>query len=213
MSKPYPTCDAKTRSGGSCDQPAGNRTNHPGFGKCWKHGGASPLAEVAGQVALAHRDYQVMGVPVDISPQDALLECIRIAAGEVAYFSTRISELEHEEAIGPVLTTTDRPLKEEKGAEDPHTIVQEIRTEQPQLHIFIRARQQAMDRLVNYSATALRVGLEERLVRVAEMEGEVIAIAIAATMQELGVPDSPEVRSVVRRNLTIAAQNRGLLAA
>jgi hypothetical protein len=34
-------CGAKTQSGGRCKNKAGFRTEHPGFGKCFKHGGAS----------------------------------------------------------------------------------------------------------------------------------------------------------------------------
>ena len=34
-------CEAKTRAGKNCRQPSGNRTNHPGTGRCWLHGGRS----------------------------------------------------------------------------------------------------------------------------------------------------------------------------
>lgn len=34
-----PRCGAKKRAGGTCRQFAGERTAHPGEGKCWRHGG------------------------------------------------------------------------------------------------------------------------------------------------------------------------------
>lgn len=39
-------CGARTRSGGrhrTCHQPAGSRTDHAGQGRCWLHGGRSPV--------------------------------------------------------------------------------------------------------------------------------------------------------------------------
>ena len=36
-------CGAKTRSGGKCKQPAGLRTDHPGEGRCYLHGGMTPI--------------------------------------------------------------------------------------------------------------------------------------------------------------------------
>lgn len=36
-------CGAKTRSGKPCKQKAGARTDHPGQGRCWLHGGRTPI--------------------------------------------------------------------------------------------------------------------------------------------------------------------------
>lgn len=36
-------CGAKTRAGGRCKNVAGMRTDHVGQGKCWLHGGATPI--------------------------------------------------------------------------------------------------------------------------------------------------------------------------
>lgn len=36
-------CGAKTKSGKPCDHPAGFRTDHPGSGRCYLHGGATPV--------------------------------------------------------------------------------------------------------------------------------------------------------------------------
>ena len=39
MKKPDAKCNGRKRSGGYCRQPAGWRTDHPGQGRCRKHGG------------------------------------------------------------------------------------------------------------------------------------------------------------------------------
>lgn len=195
-------CGALTRSGKGCKQRAGARTNHTGTGRCWLHGGASPRAEVTGVVQLARREAAVMGAPLDnLTPEVALLECIRIAGGEVAYASERIADLAPEDAVGPVTTVTDRPLKEEKGAESLEYRVEEVTKGPPALHIWIEVRAKAMDRLVNYSKVAIAAGLEERRVRIAEAQGSLMAEAVRGILVDLGVIDDPRTPEVVRKHL------------
>jgi hypothetical protein len=40
---PHARCGAKTRAAGRCKQIAGTRTDHLGQGRCWLHGGLSPI--------------------------------------------------------------------------------------------------------------------------------------------------------------------------
>ena len=202
---PKQQCGAKTRRGTACKRQAGWGTSHLGTGRCRRHGGASPQAELSGQLVIARHQAQVMGTPLPIEPHEAILQCIAIAAGEVRYASERIAELELDEAAGSVVTTHIRPLKLEKGADDSTSTVQEIRHEAPALHIWIVTRRQAMDRLVQYSATALKAGVEERRVRVAETVGQALADAIRGVLTDLGVIDDPRAPAVVRKHLTLVA--------
>lgn len=189
-------CGGEKRKGGKCTQPAGWGTQHPGAGHCKLHGGSGPAAQVKGLVELARREQSVMGAPLSIEPQDAILECIRISAGEVAYASERISELEVSDAVGPVMTRMERSGE---------NAVEEVREGPPALHVWITVRRQAMDRLVAYSFAALKAGIEERRVRVAEQQGMLLAQAIQGILRELGVSDRPEVASVVRKHLTLVS--------
>jgi hypothetical protein len=163
-------------------------------------------------VILARREQQVMGMPLSIEPQDAILECIRIAAGEVAYASERISVLDEGEAVGPVTThslrrTIGAAVDEDVESDNPISdgVVADTRAGPPALHIWIQVRRQAMDRLVQYSFAALKAGIEERRVRVAEQQGMLLAQAIQGILRELGVQDRPEVAGIVRKHLTVDA--------
>ncbi len=198
-------CGARTKKGTPCEQVAGHGTSHVGVGCCKLHGGASPQAEVSGQVVLARREAAVMGVPLDIEPHNAILECIRISAGEVQYASERIAELDPSEAVRPVTVTTTRPLKYAGGAESATERAEEIKLEAPQLHIWIQARRQAMDRLVQYSAVAIKAGIEERRVKIAEGQGQLLAQVIKNVLTDLGVIDHPKAPETVRRHLTLVA--------
>lgn len=200
--EPDHLCRGLTTAGGYCGKTAGWGTNHAGAGRCKLHGGAAPSGEISGQILLARREYQVMGVPIDISPIDALLECIRIAAGEVAYASNEIARLAPAEAVGPVISTLERPMKGEYGVEL-HDVAKETRSEAPQLHIWIRVRQAAMDRLVSYSATAIKAGVDIALVQIAEETAQRLATAVAGILTDLGVRDHPEAPNVVRKHLQL----------
>lgn len=41
--EPYTKCGARLKRGGICGQRAGARTDHEGAGKCWLHGGLTPI--------------------------------------------------------------------------------------------------------------------------------------------------------------------------
>ena len=96
-------------------------------------------------VELARRERTALGAPMDIEPQDGILECIRIAAGEVREAADRIADL---------------------APEDIETLA-----------TWSTIRHEAMDRLA-YCFGALRVGLEERLVRIGERQAMLIAHAV-----------------------------------
>lgn len=187
---PMSNCGARTRSGGTCGLPAGHGTEHVGTGRCKLHGGSTPNAQVAGLIQLATRRAVVMGVPLDINPHDGILECIRITAGEVRYASERIAELQADEAVLPIVTTTRRPMKGMGGSEDAEYVAEEVRTESPQLHIWIQVRQKAMDRLVTYSATAIKAGIEERQIRLVERIGEQLSTVFERVIA--AIPDLSE---------------------
>jgi hypothetical protein len=110
------------------------------------HGGSEPHAEVNGMVELARRERTALGAPMDIEPQDGILECIRIAASEVREASDRIADL---------------------APEDIETLA-----------TWSTIRHEAMDRFTAYCFGALRVGLEERLVRIGERQAMLIAHAV-----------------------------------
>ena len=205
-------CGAKTRSGATCKHEAGWGTQHVGVGRCKLHGGSTPYGQVNGVLELARREQVVMGAPIRISPQDAILECIAIAAGEVRYCSDMVAELSAAEAVGPVTTSMLRVAVD--GAEDqadedasaPELVTAaETRYGPPQLHIWILARDRALDRLMLYTTAALKLHIEERLVRIAEGQAALLAQAVKGILSDLGVQDHPEAPSIVRRHLTLLA--------
>jgi hypothetical protein len=176
----YCAAHRKTRdeNGGDlyCMKKAGWGTDHPGFGRCKYHGGSSPQHR-----ARAERNRQItfMGRPKDISALDAIVWAIKITAGEVEWLSSQIAEINNK----------------------PDWI--EFTISGKQLHVFQRARADALDRLVRYSKDAIALGLAERTVRMAEQFGATIARLLEGIQKDLDL--SPSQRSVwpvvVRKHL------------
>ena len=94
-----------------------------------------------------------MGSPMDIEPHEAILWCVRIAAGEVAFMTTMIGTIDS----------------------DPQEQLIESYIGGRQLNLWVRERHHAMERLARWSKLALDAGVAERQVRVAERYGELIA--------------------------------------
>jgi hypothetical protein len=159
-------CGAKKRNGdGLCQKPKGFGTSHPGIGKCKYHGGTgSP-----GAMHAAREQAVFMGAPKNINPIDAIMWCIRIAAGEVEWLSNRMQEIEQEEWY------EFTPLGK-------------------QLHVLARERAAAQERLVKFSKDALQMGLAERAVRLAEMYGSSIAMLLRGIESELEL--TPKQRAI-----------------
>jgi hypothetical protein len=204
----YPrTCGARKKRGGLCRAPAGRGTPHPGYGSCCLHGGNTRTGEIAVARYEATAELARYGSALDVEPHEALLLCIRIAAGEVQSATEYVASLKENELLERPEELLRRPLHGERGAEEPRTVVQETRRLQAQLNVWIRIRQEAMDRLVRYSGAALRSGLEERLVQVAEVQGKLLAAAVHGILVDLGVADRPEAPAIVRKHLTTIAQH------
>lgn len=199
-------CGAKRRHGGTCTQPAGAMTSHYGTGKCKWHGGASPKAELSGALVLARREMSAMGRALPIDPAEAILECIATAWGEVRYCDEKIAQLEADgqDLAGHVVSTVDRPLKEEKGAESSTERAVEKHTGPPALSIWVRARREAMRDAVAFSAVALRNNIEERKVKLAEREAERVAQAFRRFCEIMGHdPRAAEVKAGMRQALVL----------
>jgi hypothetical protein len=190
-------CGGKTRSrpGGRCTKPKGWGTDHLGIGSCKLHTGSTRN----GEKSAAKETALVMGAAMDMEPHEALLWCVRVAAGEVQYASERVAELSEEDAVGPVVTT--RPLKYEKGAD---SLTERVTEEQaPAVHVWIDVRQKALAALAKYSKMAIDAGVAERQVQLAERYGEMIASLIGGILGDLELTKDQQAaaREIVPRRL------------
>jgi hypothetical protein len=189
-------CDKQRRDGYPCSRQAGHGTDHVGVGPCSVHdaeakrqraqlmnehvvndmrNGRVRMRNGKKVLAEAHTFY---GAPKDINPMEAIIWMIKIAAGEVQWLSDKIAEVSRQDWIE-------------------ETVVGR------QVHLWVRERQNAMDRLARYAKWAIDAGIAERQVRVMEVYGESIARMLRGILNELELTAEQRDRApdIVRRHL------------
>lgn len=140
-------------AGGRCTQAPGWGTGHPGIGHCKLHGGntSSHVANV--EKELASRSVITFGLPREVDPQQALLEEVHRTAGHVAWLQAKIASL-----------PTDADLKQlDKGE----------RLERPA--VWVEMYQAERKHQTRVAEAAIRCGIAERQVRLAEAQGAQLA--------------------------------------
>lgn len=187
----YTICGA-VRRGKTCHNTAGQGTDHYGYGTCKHHGGAMPNHKLAAAKEEAvHVAMQIMGPAVEIEPMDALLLCVKIAAGEVAYATWKIEQLNPDEELISEVSETVR----EATGEHAESFEEVSKTNMVTLNVWIQARQAATDRLARYSKMALDAGVAERQVLLAEAAGDSLALMIKKILDGLNLSAAQEERA------------------
>lgn len=168
---------------------------------CKIHGGGAPqvraeAARRAGQEAL-HTAAVTYGLPVDVSPTQALLDEIQWTAGHVAWLRDRVQELEQGE-----LTWGRTEYREGAGGEkDGWSSI-----ERAGANVLLELYEKERRHLVAVTTAALSAGIEERRVRLQEEQGVLVAEAIRAMLSDLGLdPADPGVMRVVSSRLYAVA--------
>lgn len=128
-----------------------------------------------------------LGLPVDISPSDALLDEVRRTAGHVFWLLAKVQS----EDGGAFV-----PMKSEDS--HPGNGLQSV---------WYRTYQAERAHYVNVCAQALKAGVEERRVKLAEHQGAAVAGAIRAILADLGLTAEQQslVSDVVPRHLRLLA--------
>lgn len=148
---------------------------------CPKHGGSSPQARKAAALRLqeegARRAMTAYGQSFNTTATEALLNEVCRTAGHVEWLSQKVAELQE----GELIWGTTR-VKE--GGQDGGT------TQEAQAHMWLKLYREERAHLVRVCSEAIRCGIEERYVRLAEAHGQLVADALKAILGDLNL--SPE---------------------
>ena len=179
-------CGAKRKNGKPCQLRAGLGTDHPGVGACKHHCGSVPSSRTAARRRLAEAAVAFYGLPREVDPHTALLEEVHRAAGHVEWLAERVREIK-----GP------KALLWSEGDEKTPTQVPSV--------LLLQLYNTERDRLADRAATAIRCGIAERTVRLAEDQGKLMARVITGIFRDLGIDIAePSVRVAVRKHLALA---------
>jgi hypothetical protein len=126
-----------------------------------------------------------MGAPIDMNPVEAIIWSIRITAGEVKWLSEKIAELD-----------------EKDWHED--TIIGR------QMHLYVRERRDRVGLLYKMGNDAIKLGLAERAIKMAEMYGVALSRFIMGVLEDLQLTPEQAQRApqVVRKHLIALEGNK-----
>lgn len=176
-------CKATARSGEQCRRPS-----MKGGTVCASHGGKSPQVKAAAARRLAEQEaakaVRLFAAPVDIDPARALVELVQWTAGEVAYWREQVRAL----ADGNPEALTWGITREKQGGEDHGT------TLEAKPNVAYLMLTDAQDRLAKYATAALKAGVEERRVKLAEDQGALVAQVIRSILDQLNLTSEQQAR-------------------
>jgi len=181
-------CGAKTKAGTPCKQWA-----IQGGTRCRKHGGAAPQVRAKAEVRAEVMRWGLGDATVD--PGEVLLRLVAQSAARAARYADELEKAVEEHGfitamVGESMVATQFNV---------HKSGEYIRA-------LAKLEAEERDRCANFAAKAIAAGLNERMVRVAERQGEMLAGMVTAALAEAALP--PEMAQRVRAS--IARQVREL---
>jgi hypothetical protein len=181
-------CGGKKRQGeGTCTQPAGWGTPHPGAGRCKLHGGCAPSGVKAGEAALVEkRTRELFGkIAPERKPIDNPLAAYAEFAGRVmAWLDAMDMQLDELRTVG---------YESERVGE--------------QIHAAIQLYERAMDRANTVLSSYARLNIDDRLAGITRQQAEQVVRALDAVIVFLGAtgPRAIEARKVGAQHLRLIA--------
>lgn len=169
LEEPRRLCGSRDRGTETlCTNPAGQRTPHPGWGKCWRHAGATvagSLAAAKQEATAALEQLPAFGELVDITPHEAIVFMVRRSAGMVAWLEAKVQLLDDEDMFYENQAKNLQP--------------------NPWLTLLSDER----DRLVKYAKTAADAGVAERAIQLAEQQGAMVANVLRSVLDQMGLDE------------------------
>ena len=198
-------CGAKTPNGKkykTCHNCAGFRTEHVGYGHCFKHGGRTPKQQIGAELEKAREGCMRLGTPVGTNPFDSLVKLQAEAMGTVEYFRRQVEALDPDMVFVRPTSILRRPLGEGSAGENPGIVVEEITEAPVELNVKYKAWREARADLERVAKTIAQLGLAERMVRLEEQLKDRDVRALTRFLKELGVSaDDPKTDKAIKRFL------------
>jgi hypothetical protein len=178
----------------TCPNRAGLNTYHDGWGPCWVHGGAKWSGRAESGWIMAH----AYAAQLNVSPWDALLLAVRIAAGKVAYTEQVLAE-----------ATDDREL-DGRWARDENGILVDPTSGEPlgvgafrDRSWWVAKNEYWTRELAKTAKMAIDAGVAERMVEAQVLQVQLIARPIEKVLQVLGLSPEQEMlaRATMRKEL------------
>jgi hypothetical protein len=144
-----------------------------------------------------------MGDPIEVDPGVALLQEIHRSAGHVAWLAAKINSLEEDDLVWGERAITD----EESFGDDGRNYTIKKTERRAEISKWYDLYEKERRHLASISTAALKAGVEERRVRIAERGVDALEMAITLALQDLGVdPHTIRARAAIGYRLKQALE-------
>lgn len=161
----------------------------PGLTVCKMHGGGSKAAKQAAARNIAQanaaRSAAQIGLPLEISPQQALLDEVQRSAGMVAFYQDRVNEVTGNRTGDLIFSLTKYEEVQSETLGNSETT-----TTEAGVHVWLQLLNEERDRLTRVSLAAIKAGIAERRVQLAEQQGHALVGVIRAILARLDLNPS-----------------------
>lgn len=165
-------------------EPCGNWPMH-GQTVCHAHGGRARQNRKAAADRMAEQEVRDLavtyGLPVETTPEQAILDEVQRTAGHVQWLEQQVRSMTKGELVWGM-------TKSKEGGDDAGT------TEEAVPPVLLRLYQEERKHLVTVCAAAMRAGIEERRVKLAEQQGALVAQVIRAVLADLDLTSEQQAR-------------------
>lgn len=206
------------------EKPCGKWPMH-GQSVCSTHGGRGRNREAGARQWAKERQHQremnrlenavkTLGLPVEMDPQQALLEEIARTAGHVRWLGERIGALNEEDLAWGTFSEEHRTGVGEMATKDSPGIDLTTTVKQARPAVLVELYQKERAHLVHVAKVAIQCGIAERQIKLAEEQGQMIAQALRSAFEDpelqlsaAQVEIARMVASKVLRTLSMASAN------
>ena len=178
------------RGGGTCGHRAGFGTDHVGAGRCKYHGGSTPHGRTGPLEQLARARFRKWrdenGAPPGDDPLTTILEVLAEVRDWHRFTRALVDDI-------------DAGSWESRGKDGA-----------TQLTVYVTLLERAQDRAYRVASDIVRLGIEDRLARVTELQGRAIASVLLGALGDLGLGDrAEEATAAVGRRLELVVGGKG----
>ncbi len=172
---------------------------YAGAKTCLRHGVNPTVRKKADRkIQEAHlmKAVATYGLPIDIDPAEALLQEVRRTAGHVAWLAEKVQTLDPDALVWATTRTVDKQAPQYPGSD---------KTEAATINAWADLYTRERRHLAEVCTAALRAGVDERRVRLAEQQAALIADVIKRILGDLDLTpeQAAKVKDVVPRHLRL----------
>lgn len=161
--------------GQTCRNGAGKRTNHPRYGRCWRHGGLTPTQVRAAQVAMIQDAAVLYGVPREVDPTVGLMEEYWRTLGIVEALEAMVEQLSPAEIWWGVQSVEESEAGASDGGEESLTPPERKVKSGAGLNLQVKLFNEERDRSVRIAETILKLDIDSRRVELDQAHLVVLA--------------------------------------